>query len=673
MVSSKMFFVKVGKFYFLRRLRCFLDYSSVRIYRVTIILEGPFLRTARALIDVHGEEMSLRVNDEAITFKFGHTSRYSSNYYDETVHQVNVIDVACEEYAQGCWIFWGIVQHVAIYAFGSYHRFFVHAFTPFGREPSIEEPPELELKDLPSHLEDALLELNDDPLDKTILVAFMDHNADRLVLDAGLIYPIFDSPWVHDGHFPRHDRGNNGSLHGRFIGLRRFFLILPLPFRQNAKTVQRYQLSFKLGKSVISWLEGIVLGHKISKSRIEVDRAKVDVIAKLSHPTSVKGVRSFLGHAGFYRRFIQDFSKIARPMTHLLEKETPFVFSKECIEAFSILKKKLTEAPILVAPDWDLPFEIMCDASDYAVGAVLGQPVVYAFEKFQPYLALSKTIVYTDHSALKYLLAKDLLSQDCSGDLEKKEINETFPLKSLGMIYFHGDSSTPWFSDIANYHAGNFVVKVIRRYVHDQEAADILTACHNGSTGGHHGANYTAKKVLDSGFYWPTIYRDAHDMVEVKALPTNDARVVVKFLKSLFARFKSPRSIISDHGVAYRLRLPEELSGVHDTFHVSNLKKCWADASLHVTLNEIRVDKTLRFIEEPVEIMDSEAKRLKRSRISLVKVQWNSKRGPKSTWEREDYMKSKYPQLFVERADESAILNLGTRFPKEGDTVTTMT
>ncbi|GKB42627.1 reverse transcriptase domain-containing protein [Tanacetum coccineum] len=186
--------------------------------------------------------------------------------------------------------------------------------------------------------------------------------------------------------------------------------------------------------------EGIVLGHKISKSGIEVDRAKVDVIAKLPHPTTVKGVRSFLGHAGFYRRFIQDFSKISRPMTHLLEKEPPFIFSKECVEAFNALKKKLTEAPILVASDWDLPFKIMCDASDFAVGAVLGQrktkyfqtihyarktmtdaqahyttkekellSVVYAFEKFRPYLVLSKTIVYTDHSVLKYLLAK----QDC--------------------------------------------------------------------------------------------------------------------------------------------------------------------------------------------------------------------------------------------------------------------
>nr|GFD21627.1 reverse transcriptase domain-containing protein [Tanacetum cinerariifolium] len=114
--------------------------------------------------------------------------------------------------------------------------------------------------------------------------------------------------------------------------------------------------------------EGIVSGHKISKSGIEVDRAKVDVIAKLPHPTTAKGVRSFLGHVGFYQRFIQDFSKIARPMTHLLEKETLFVFSKECVDAFDTLKKKITEALILVVPDWNQPFELMCNNSDFAIG-----------------------------------------------------------------------------------------------------------------------------------------------------------------------------------------------------------------------------------------------------------------------------------------------------------------
>nr|GEY80544.1 reverse transcriptase domain-containing protein [Tanacetum cinerariifolium] len=171
------------------------------------------------------------------------------------------------------------------------------------------------------------------------------------------------------------------------------------------------------------------------------------------------------------------------------------------------------------------------------------------------------------------------------GDLENKGINETFPLRTLGMISSRNDSSTPWFTDIANYHAGNFVVKgmssqkkkkffkdskhyfwddhylfricadqVIRLCVHGQEAIDILTACHNGSIEGHHGANYTAKKVFDAVFFWPTIDHDAHNMVkscdscqcQAKALPTNDARVVVKFLKSLFARFGTHRAIISD-------------------------------------------------------------------------------------------------------------------------------
>ncbi|GJZ15631.1 reverse transcriptase domain-containing protein [Tanacetum coccineum] len=176
--------------------------------------------------------------------------------------------------------------------------------------------------------------------------------------------------------------------------------------------------------------ECIVLGHKISKNGIEVDKAKVDVITKLPHPTTIKGVRRFLGHAGFYQRFIQDFSKISRPMTRLLKKDNPFIFSQECTEAFQTLKKKLTEAPILVAPDWDLPFELMCDASDYAIGA--------------------------ENLAVDHL---SRLENPHQSVLDKKEINETFPLETLSMVYFRGDSSTPWFADFANYHAGNFMIK----------------------------------------------------------------------------------------------------------------------------------------------------------------------------------------------------------------------
>ncbi|CAH9141668.1 unnamed protein product [Cuscuta epithymum] len=119
--------------------------------------------------------------------------------------------------------------------------------------------------------------------------------------------------------------------------------------------------------------EGIVLGHKISEKGIEVDPAKIEVIEKLPPPSSIKGIRSFLGHAGFYRRFIKDFSKISKPLTNLLSKDVEFNFDESCCTAFSKLKLALTTAPIIRPPDWNLPFELMCDASDYAVGAILGQ------------------------------------------------------------------------------------------------------------------------------------------------------------------------------------------------------------------------------------------------------------------------------------------------------------
>ncbi|GJU58237.1 reverse transcriptase domain-containing protein [Tanacetum coccineum] len=204
------------------------------------------------------------------------------------------------------------------------------------------------------------------------------------------------------------------------------------------KRCEDTNLSLNWEKSHFMVKEGIVLGHKISKSGLEVDRAKVEVIAKLPHPTSVKGVRSFLGHAGFYRRFIQDFSKIARPMTHLLEKETPFVFSEECIDSFNTLKRKLTEAPILIAPDWDLPFELMCDASDFAIGAVLGQR---KNKHFQPIHYASKTMneAQTHYTTTEKELLAVKLENPRTNKSEQTEINEAFPLETLGSIALKDD------------------------------------------------------------------------------------------------------------------------------------------------------------------------------------------------------------------------------------------
>nr|GEY33779.1 hypothetical protein [Tanacetum cinerariifolium] len=321
-------FVKVGKFYFPTDF-VVVDFKADP--RVPLILRRSFLRTGRALIDVYGDEITLRVNDESITFKnLSQTMRYSLTCDDTLVNRVDVIDIACEDFVQDVLDFQynpknflnddsiptGIEN--SVYDPEGDILFLEKLLNedPFQLPPmdlkvaeeskeksSVEEPPELELKELPSHLKYACLE---------------DSNK------------------------------------------------LPVIIARNLKVDESEALInvLKSHKRAIAW--------KIFDIK-EVDRAKVDVIAKLPHPITVKGVRSFLGHAGFYRRFIRDFLKIARPMTRLLEKEIPFVFSKVCIEAFNTWKKKLTEAPIWVVLDWNLPFELMCDASDYLIGVVLGQ------------------------------------------------------------------------------------------------------------------------------------------------------------------------------------------------------------------------------------------------------------------------------------------------------------
>ena len=183
--------------------------------------------------------------------------------------------------------------------------------------------------------------------------------------------------------------------------------------------------------------EGIVLGHLVSSKGLEVDKAKVEVIQDLALPKSIRELRSFLLHVGFYWRFIRDFAKVLKPLTSLLCKDKDFIIEEEEKQAFLQLKQSLVEAPILQSPNWDLPFKIMCDASDYAVGAVLGQhinkkptvicyasktlvdsqlhyrttkkellAVIFALEKFRPYVLGNKIIVYTNHVALKYLLSK---------------------------------------------------------------------------------------------------------------------------------------------------------------------------------------------------------------------------------------------------------------------------
>nr|GEU86641.1 reverse transcriptase domain-containing protein [Tanacetum cinerariifolium]GEX27401.1 reverse transcriptase domain-containing protein [Tanacetum cinerariifolium] len=175
--------------------------------------------------------------------------------------------------------------------------------------------------------------------------------------------------------------------------------------------------------------EGIVLGHKVSRAILEVDKAKIDVILKLPPSANIIGIRSFLGHADFYRRFIKDFSKITRPLTKLLEKYTPFEFDDECQKAFESLKEKLSCAPVIISPSCNLSFELICDPSDFAIGAVLGPK-----DEIKDRKGTENVTALSDDS----------------------EVDDNFPGETLMEI---NTKDEPWFADFANYLVGDITPK----------------------------------------------------------------------------------------------------------------------------------------------------------------------------------------------------------------------
>jgi hypothetical protein len=345
---------------------------------------------------------------------------------------------------------------------------------------------------------------------------------------------------------------------------------------------------------------GIVLGHIISSKGIEVDKSKIELIANLPTPKSIKDVRSFLGHAGFYRRFIKDFSVISKPLSNLLTKDNIFEWTEHCEEAFVKLKNLLTSAPVIQPPDWSLPFEIMCDASDYAVGAVLGQrkdkkpyviyyasktlnsaqmnytttekdllAVVFACEKFRSYLVGSPVVVFSDYAALKYLLSKKdskarlvrwiLLLQEFDITIKDKKDTENFIADHFSRLtidlrsditpiddYFPDESlfsvsTMPWYTNIVNFlisgqlpahwstqdkrkflnEVKNFYWddlylfkyypdQIFQRCIPDNEVSSVIKFCHFEACGGHFSSRKTTAKILQSGFYWPTMFKDSH-------------------------------------------------------------------------------------------------------------------------------------------------------------------
>ncbi|GJX34884.1 reverse transcriptase domain-containing protein [Tanacetum coccineum] len=538
--------------------------------RVPLILGRPFLRTARALIDVHGEEMTLRHDDKSVTFKVGDTKNFSYNAM-ESVNKVDFIDIACEEYSQE------ILGFSELSANGNSTLIFEPivdttspTLTPFKGsdfileeieaelsdtsyksgiddaavrkelkiceakpdETSIDEPPEVELKDLPPHLEYAFLEGNNK---LPVIIA-----KDLSVGEKAALIKVLQSTASHRLVKLSDIRVLTGNFYSQTFNGRGLHTSGPTSETGKPKIHDRFSSLVQFGGN----------GHEKISGPLHYASKKHEMRRKSRYTTKRKKVRP-----NVRIRDNSDLSEIVRWVLLLQEFD------------FDIVDTKGAEN------------------------------------------------LAADHLSR--------LESPHENKLDPKEINEKFPLETLSSIAsldarMSTQQKRKFFKDVKHYFWEDpFLFKicadqVIRRCVFGKEAHDILTACHDGPTGGHHGANYTARKVFDSGFFWPTIYKDAHELVkncnscqrqgkvsqrdempqnsiqvceifdvwgidfmgpfpsskgnkynnilavdylskwvEAKALPTNDARVVCKFLKSLFARFGAPRAIISDRGTHF--------------------------------------------------------------------------------------------------------------------------
>nr|GEU33216.1 DNA-directed DNA polymerase [Tanacetum cinerariifolium] len=666
-------FVKVGKFYF-PAVFVVVDYDVDPW--VPLILGRPFLRTARALIDVHGEELTLRVNDAAITFKVGQTSSYSRNYYEESVNRIDVIDVSCEEYAQEVIGFSDSSTSGNPTPSEPIIASFSPSFTPFEgsdfileeietflrtldeltnldddyydtegqilhlekllnedpssnlppmknedlkqvdvtiTKPSIEEPPELELKDLPFHVEYSFLEGTDqlpviisndlkDEEKAALLKVLKSHKRATAwkifdikgidprfcthkiliegdfkpaiqhqrrvnpkihevikkevikLLDAGLIYQIFDNPWVSPvycvpkkGGMTVTENEDKELIVTRLVtGCR-----VCIDYRKLNDVTHKDHFLFPFMDQMLERLTG-------SEYYCFLDGFSRYIQIPIDPQDQEKTIFT-CPYGMFSYRHIPfglcnapgTFQRCMMAIFHDMIEETMEVFMGDflvfgdsfssCLSHLDKMIKRCEDTNLVL--NWEKCHFMVKE--DIVLGHKISKSRIKVDRAKLDVIAKLRHLTFV--KGVKNLAAGHLsiLENPHEGDLEKKEINKTFLLETLGMISFSGDSSTPWFADIANYNGRNFVVrgmssqqnkkffkdakhyfwddpylfkicadKLIRRCVHSQKAIDILTACHNGPTEGYHGANYTAKKAFDSSFYWPTIYHDAHDMVK---------------------------------------------------------------------------------------------------------------------------------------------------------------
>ncbi|GJV45329.1 putative reverse transcriptase domain-containing protein [Tanacetum coccineum] len=598
------------------------------------------------------------------------------------------------------------------------------------------------------------------------------------------------------------------------------------------------------------WIPKIqFLRHVIDSRGIHVDPAKIESIKDWASPKTPTEIRQFLGLAGYYRRFIEGFSKIAKPMTKLTQKGIKFDWGENEENVFQLIKQKLCSAPILTLPKGSEDFVVYCDASHKGLGAVLMQrekviayasrqlkvheknytthdlelgSVVFALKIWRHYLYGTRCTIFTDHKSLQHILDRkelnmrqrrwlellsdyncdilydpgkanvvadalshkerieplrvralvmtigldlpkrileaqieaqkpeNLMNEDVGGMIRRYIPKERLEPRADGTLCLHGRSWIPCYGDLRSVirheshkskysiHPGSekmyqdvkklywwpnmkadittyvskcltcarvkaehqrplglLVQPVIPEWKWDNITMDFITKLPKSSQGlditwvieyqltkSAHFLPKGEKDPLDQTFqqalgtsldtgaaYHPQTDGKSERTIQtledlLRACVIDFGKGWVKHLPLVKFSYKesyhasvraAPYEVLVKFGdVAYILELPRELSRVHHTFHVSNLKKCYADEPLAMPLEGVHIDETLRFVEGPVEIMEQGIKRLERSRIPLVKVRWNSRRGPEFTWEREDSFRKKYPHLFTNRASSSA-------------------